>query len=621
VHARRIALLTLSTALLLGLPLPLGARAGKPARPQARKASPAEPAPMALEAPLLARLDLSYPGRYQSRTVLEGLLHVKAVAGASRYDFLLGGEVLQDGEQVESFRYRFEAPAVGPEEEIPLAFQRLLPPGDYKLVLSLEDSVSHREARIERALSVPESSPPPAPAGLLAEAEAALGTGDSSIRIRPPQSQLLTGMVRFEAAASADVAKVTFLLDGRPALTKGRPPFSVELDLGAIPRPRSLAATAFDGSGRAVAHDEIVVNAAPSRFRVALTEPRKGQIYKNSLLARVEVASPDGEGIDHVEIFLDERRVVTLFQPPWTQPIVLPVSEPPSYVRAVAYLTDGGSSEDLVFVDSPDPQADRRFVDLYASARDGEGRPVTDLTARDVAVSEDGVPQRIARFERVADLPLHVAVALDVSTAMANDLAPAGAAAVRFLRQMLQPKDRAAVVTFNDSPFVAVEFTADLDGLGVGVTGLKTSGHAALWDAAAFTLFYFNGVKGQRAIVLISDGKNEGSRFRYEDALDHARRAGVTLYAIGLGNTLEQKKLEEIAEATGGRAFFAPNAQDSAALDAIYTAIRDELRSQYRIGYPSIHTGGTGSGGGFRAVELKTSRSGVTFKAARGYYP
>ena len=121
--------------------------------------------------------------------------------------------------------------------------------------------------------------------------------------------------------------------------TKKNPPYSVELDLGNIPRPRTLTAKAFDAAGTELAMDELIINSAANRFQVRLAEPQKGKRYQGSLLARAETTVPDGQTVERVEFFLNETRVATLYQPPFQQPIVLPKSEEIAYVRAVAYLS------------------------------------------------------------------------------------------------------------------------------------------------------------------------------------------------------------------------------------------------------------------------------------------
>jgi Ca-activated chloride channel homolog len=347
-------------------------------------------------------------------------------------------------------------------------------------------------------------------------------------------------------------------------------------------------------------------------------EPQQGKRYTSSLLARAEVEAPQDETVERVELYLNDAKIATLYQPPWVHPVVLPKGESLAYVRAVAYLTDGSSAEHLVFVNAPAEMAQVNvdYVELYATVLDRQGRPVTaDLTARDFSVSEDGVHQQIARCERVTDLPIHAAVAIDVSASMEPNLDAAKGAALQFLERMVRPKDRAEVITFNDHPALGVRFTRDVKALAGGLAGLKAERGTALYDSLIFSFYTFNGLKGRRALLLLSDGKDEGSRFTFEEALDFARRAGVTVYAIGLGDEVDKKKLAKISEETGGRAFFPRQASE---LAAIYQGIEEELRSQILITYQST-TNRTDPG--FRVVDLKVVRPGMEAKTMRGYYP
>jgi Ca-activated chloride channel family protein len=584
--------------------------------------------------PLPARLSLDFPGRFQSRTVVQGVVTVASGdAGQAQveehrsYNFLLNGEVLANGELFDRFRYKFDLPAAG--ESLPLAFQRFLRPGDYTLIVRLEDINSGRVFREERQVTVPARERTAAVAStpedsesarLLAEANAVIGSREVTLRLVPPpaSNDMPTGLQRFDTLITGDgIAAVTFALNGKAILTKKRPPYSVELDLGNLPRDHILTASAVDAAGNELASDELRVNAAPHRFRVRLVEPRRGKRYAGSLLVQAEVDVPEGQTLERVEIFLDETRLATLFQPPWEQPIVLPGGQPLAYVRAVAWLADGNSTEDLVFVNAPDTLEEIRvdLVELYTTALDRQKRPVSDLEVADFKVLEDGVRQEIARFERVTDLPVHVAVAIDTSASMEKSLDQARDAALGFLRRTIRPRDRAAVVTFNDHPNLGAKLTGDLTALAGGLAGIKAERGTALYDAMIFSLYYFNGLRGRRALLLLSDGRDEGSRFTYEEALEYARRSGVTVYVIGLGEQVEKKKLSKFSEETGGRAFYLNDAAD---LPGIYAAIEDELRSQYLIAYQSTNTGG---GNVFRTVELEVEKPGVEVKTMRGYYP
>jgi Ca-activated chloride channel family protein len=642
--------------------------------------------------PLPAELEITFPGRAGSRTVVQGLLRVPRDAAApqriedhSFYSFLIDGEVVHRDELFEHFRYRFNLPeaqalaiqpaAGGPAAapEIPLVFQRYLRPGTYTLVLKLEDTGGKRFFRVERELEVPVAAavaaepaaavststpdaasststagtvvaspstaaaatagvagraatgapaPPTGTAAALAEANRSIRSGDQSVRLLAPAEGLLTGSVRVDAVVDGGgIDHVRFLLDGRPELIKKRPPFSVDLNLGPQPRTHVIRAVAEAASGKSLAEDQIVLNAGPHRFGVRLLEPQAGRHYAASVRAEAKVDVPEGEKLDRVEFYRDDTLVTTLYQPPWTQIILLPETGKLSFVRVVAYLPDGNSSEDLTLVNSPNAgeRIDVQMVELYTTVTDRRGRPVDRLSREDFKVYEDGVAQTVRRYERVQDLPIYAGVLLDTSGSMVDNLDTAVQAAQRFFQTIIQPKDRAAVITFSGQPNLAVRFTNDREVLAGGLAGLRADGNTALYDSIIYALYYFGGVRGKRAIVLLTDGKDEGSRFHYTDALEYAKHSGIAFYTIGLGQIAKQPdirmKLAQIAAETGGRSYFIDRAVE---LSGTYRSIETELRSQYLLAYQSSKQGTDGK---FRTVEVKLNRPGLEARTVPGYYP
>ncbi len=585
-----------------------------------------------------AAIETAFPGRQQSRTVLQATVKVAVadigfaeLGGARSYNLLLTGEVLRGTQLFDRFRYKFDFPAaqVG-APYLPLVIQRPLRPGDYKLVLKVEDLDGKRFFRSVQEVTVPAVEgvvPPPLPsdpetARMLAEANALIASGDTTVQLLAPVGRdMLAGKVRFDALVTGDqAASVTFSLDGQPILTKRTPPWSVELDLGHLPRSQTLRAAAADAGGRALASDEMIVNASAHRFAVTITEPAPKQHFSESvrLVAKVEV--PEGEHVERLEIYRDETLVATLYQPPWQQPILLPAGEALAYLRAVAYLGDGADTEDHVFINAPPglEEVAVQLVELYTAVTDRNGRPVDSLGTEKFQVKEDGTPQELVRFEKVRDLPLKTAILLDTSASMANNLEEAQHAALAYFTDIVTPKDRAALITFNDRPRLQVKFTNELLQLGGGLAGLKAERGTALFDSVVFALYYFNGLKGQRALIVLSDGKDESSRFKFEDTLDFARRAGVAIYTIGLGEDLEReakKALEKLAEDTGGRSFFVDEAKE---LAPIYQSIQEELRSQYLLVYQSTNPKPDKK---FRSVEVKVKEPGLEAHTIRGYYP
>jgi Ca-activated chloride channel family protein len=615
-------------------------------------------------AALPASFEISFPGRYGSRTVAQGLVSVpkaaaqaEQLAGKDFYTFVVDGEVLLQDELFEHFRYRFSLPDTQtPGAVVPLVFQRYLRPGSYSLILKVEDTTGKRFFREQRELEVPavaaeaaapgaggagatgaigangagaagagaaQAASPSATMQRLAEANRSLrGAGEHSIRLLPPPQGLLTGSVRVEAITAGDgVARVKFVLDGKPVLAKARAPYSVDLMLGPQPRTHQVRAVALGAGGESLAEDELMLNAGPHRFSLRLTEPQPGHFYRASLRAQAQVEVPEGEELERVEFFRNDTLVATLFQPPFAQPILLPKEGELSVVRAVAYLAGGISTEDALLVNSPNPD-DRikvDYVELYTTVADAKGRPVEGLSREQFRVFEDGAEQTINRFELVRDLPIFAGVMIDTSGSMETKLDAAVQGALGFFHEVIKPKDRAAVFSFSSQPNLLVRFTNNREVLAGGLAGLRAEGNTVLYDAVIEALYYFGGVRGKRAIVLLTDGRDEGSKYGYNDALEYARRSGVSFYTVGIGLTSQDAdvrfKLLKLADETGGRSFFVEKAAE---IKGIFASVERELRSQYLIAYQSSKPG---SDGKFRSVAVKLARPGCEAKTIHGYFP
>jgi Ca-activated chloride channel family protein len=552
-----------------------------------------------------------------------------SLADVGSYNLLATGEVLRDDRLFENFRYRFNLPqeeVTG--ETIPLIIERALRPGSYRLIVKLEDLNSQKMGRIETLIEVPTlDHPVPAAAPtdpetrrLLEEAQATLSTTDSTIEIVPPRGELVTGLVRVDTLVTgSDIDSVVFDLGGRQRLIKREPPFSVELDMGNTPQLLTLTAIGLDAEDREVARDVIDLNSSPHRFDVTLIEPHPGGDYGEAVRAEARVDVPADQAVDRVEFRINDELAATVFQPPWVQQLRLPGDGRLAYVSAKAIQPDGNAVEDLVYVNAPDhlDEVDVQFVELYISVLDRAKRPILGLTEPELAVLEDGAVQTPIRFDEVRNLPIHAGILLDISASMEDRLELAQRAALAFFENAIQPMDRAALITFNDRPNLAVKFTNELRALAGGLAGLKAERGTALYDSLVFGLHYFNGIKGQRALVLLSDGEDEHSRFPFEDALEYARRAGVAIYTIGLDLAKRdaRSKLERFAEETGGRAFFVDDAE---LLGQIYVTIQTELRSRYYLAYQSTNSSGTDS---FRTVSVDVDIQGAEVKTLRGYYP
>ena len=582
-------------------------------------------------------LELSYPGRHQSRTIVQGLLLVdrdtavvSEVDGLECYVFEIEGEVLRQNEQFDEFRYRFELPVgelIG--DRVPLVVQRSLRPGEYQLNVRLTDVGSKHVFETSRDITVPIWSPEGIASegssrdrdDFLAEANNRLGGRAHLVKIVPPPDRLITGRYRVEARVEGEgVAKVRFVLNGQPVMSKSRAPYSVEIDLGRTPRVHLLAVEALDQTGEILARDQTPINGGPHRFAIRLLEPHPRKEYSESLRAVAEVDLPRGERLERVEFFLNETRIARLYQPPWIQPVVLPQDQRITYVRAEAVLEDGNSSEDLVFVNAPSnlDQLQINMVELFVSVSDRKGANVEALSKSDFEVLEEGVRQEISRFEVVRELPIHAGLVLDTSTSMQDELDDLVAAATQFFKNVVQPKDRAAIMVFNDSMRIRVPLTNSTRILEDGLVGLESQGDTVLYDALIEALYYFAGLDGKRALILISDGSDSASRYTFQEALEFAQRSGTAIYPITLGMSLRDRMVRglmiRLARETGGRAYFIGGVQE---IDRVYSEIEQQLRSQYLVAYQSDWEGS----GDFRKIEIRVSRPELKATTVPGYYP
>ena len=275
----------------------------------------------------------------------------------------------------------------------------------------------------------------------------------------------------------------------------------------------------------------------------------------------------------------------------------------------------------------------RSGVDLVrfgVTVLDGDGGPISALTADDFRVVEEGAEQRIVYFSRGLELdsdriPLHLGVLFDVSGSMTVDAAFAKTAAIRFLRGLDFAADM-TLVEFDTQVRVSRFTQADFPRLVERVRSQRAEGMTALYDALGVYLDGAFAQDGRKLLLLYTDGADTRSRLRYSELRDLLRASDVTVYAIGfqaqrrsMRQLRERQRLRRIAELTGGRAWFPASRDD---LDDIYERIRGELEARYSIGY--VSTDPTTDGAWRRVtVSLRGDRPDLDdarIRAREGYF-
>lgn len=539
------------------------------------------------------------------------------------------GEIAREGSMVDRFRYLFSVPKA--EDVVVLRIERFVRPGDYDVRLKVEDVHSPHAgvfdgefdadmARAELAQQVVEERRRQLVQTL--DVDEPRDDGEVPVlQLVVPQGEAISGLKRFEAVTRSDVKKVTFFLDGREILTKNRPPFDIDLDLGPLPRLTTIAVAAFDADGRQLAREEAALNVGRERFFLRLQPITVSDIEGGRVRVRAEVNTPSDVDLERLDVYWNERLLTTLYQPPFEAWVNIGDRGQLGYLRALAVLVDGSEAEDLQFLNAPEfgSVVQVTSVELPVTVLDREGKPVKNLSAEDFQVFEDGVEQEVTHFSLLEDLPVRLGIVIDSSGSMETTLPVVQRVVMGFLRQLLRPKDRAFIETFSDKPDLLAPFTADFETLENALLALYPDRATALYDAAIMGLFQFSGVRGRKAMVIVTDGDDTASKFTYGEVKDFAMRAGVAIYTIGIdlsaARVVTRFQLKKLAEVTGGRAFFV---SDNNELDRIYEEIDAEIRTQYALAFTSTSTSPPDE---LRRIKVRVNRAGVEVRTIAGYFP
>jgi len=291
-----------------------------------------------------------------------------------------------------------------------------------------------------------------------------------------------------------------------------------------------------------------------------------------------------------------------------------------------------------------------QVVQLFFNVKDKHGALIPNLTKDNFEISEDGKPQTIKYFKAESDLPLTLGILIDTSGSQRNVLDMEKTVGSSFLENILRPKDEAFVLSFDIDVNLLQDFTNSVSKLRramndtkINTGGVSCSGGpigpqgpipcsstgprgTALYDAVYLASHdELSHEVGRKAMILLTDGEDQGSRLKIKDAIEAAQKADTICYVlliadrgfygfggIGYSGDSEMKKL---THETGGRVIDVGNKVDK--LRKAFDEIAAELRSQYNIGYSPTNTSRDGS---FRKVEIKSKQADHKIQARSGYY-
>jgi VWFA-related protein len=285
-------------------------------------------------------------------------------------------------------------------------------------------------------------------------------------------------------------------------------------------------------------------------------------------------------------------------------------------------------------------RVDVNIVNVLCSVRTKSGGLVPDLTKEDFTLYENGQKQEVKYFTRETDLPLTIGLLVDVSRSQENLIEVERRAAYQFFSQVLGPKDLAFLISFGQDAELLQDYTNSRKLLQQGLDDLRVNAPVgglhpgpvptmnnprgtilfdAVYLAAAEQL---KGQVGRKALVLITDGVDQGSRYRLDQAIKAAQLADAIVYAIyyadahayGGWGVPSDREIKRMAEDTGGRVL---KVNRKHSLEDVFGEIQEEMRSQYALGYTPADSNKDGS---FRKIEIKLADKALRVHARKGYF-
>jgi len=284
-------------------------------------------------------------------------------------------------------------------------------------------------------------------------------------------------------------------------------------------------------------------------------------------------------------------------------------------------------------------------VQLFFNVKDKHGALIPNMTKDDFTIAEDGQPQTIKYFTAESNLPLTLGIMIDSSGSQRNVIDMEKEVGGAFLKQILTDKDEAYVISFDitvdllqdftrdvhrlqaalNKAKVNVDYTSGIPGMGGGPVPQRNSPGTLLYDAVYLSSHDMLAKEvGRKAMILLTDGQDEGSRLKIQDAIEAAQKADAIVYVLlcadrgfyggfGMGYSGEGD-MRKLTEQTGGRVINVGNKFDK--LKEAFDQIASELRSQYNIGYVPTNTKLDGS---YRKLEIKNKQN-YKIQARAGYY-
>lgn len=402
------------------------------------------------------------------------------------------------------------------------------------------------------------------------------------LRIVPPARQTVIGDADFLVETGGGISRVDFYLDEVKVGSTGKVPFRAEIDVGPVPRARTVKAIGFDAAGAPKGEAVVTINDRADAFVVNILAPAAAKLA-GTYPVELDVQVPPGRELKQVDVSWNGKDLASLKAAPFRTSVDVPAEEF-GYLRAVALLDDGSSTEATRVYNSSGSSASVEVgaVTVIASVSDSKGNRRAGLQSQDFAIEDEGA--RVAAELRSSDdEPVTIGLAIDSSSSMRGRLVYVIRAATEFLGRALRPQDQAFVVAFDTGPRLVHPRSTDEKSLQSTVYALTPQGGTSIFDGVTFALQQFQGVTGKKALLVFSDGLEGTSSASAKECERLARSVGVPIYLVvpPRGEKITHA-LKNISDLTGGVMFYAEPVD---AFPTVFDKLADEMRGQYVLSF------------------------------------
>jgi Ca-activated chloride channel family protein len=387
----------------------------------------------------------------------------------------------------------------------------------------------------------------------------------------------------------------------------------IPVNLGDYIRRLRIRVVGYDAQNNVVGEDEMVVNDPQPPFRVHLQS-------SEGLLSAV-IIKPTDLAIASADFFIGEEKIGTAGTPPYQ--IAIDRSKFPHavYARVAVHAANGDETNDVLFFGTnPSERVDVTLEQIPMSVAGSDRVPRLE----ELTLTDDGKPRKIEALVPASDQPLNVILLIDYSESMIEEMPVVTAAAKQFAQALLRPTDRIAVVGFNQTLFWLTPFTNDFNLVAQAIDRVKPGGETHLYDSAIEMLYELQKRPGRRALVVFTDGVDQGSAFKLDHLIHYARYAGVPLYPViknrmlmkamrfGIGY-FQARKIANVAKDTGATYFIIQRENE---LPSVYARIAQELRNQYQVDFYSDPS----PADTWHTLQIR-SAAGQQLRIPSGYFP